>query len=84
MNYKPFIKLGNKSFNLQMISYINLNDDDLTVTIEINFDIKKFKFNNEENYNRFKSYIRLFSTDFGENEILIEQENEANRSLLKD
>jgi len=83
MNYKPFIKLGNKSFNLQMISYLNLNDEDRTVTLNINLEksYHKHKFDTDETYQRFKSYIRLFSTDFGEGEV---QEIEQDKSLLTD
>jgi hypothetical protein len=81
MNYKPFIKLGNKSFNIQMISYLNLDDTEKTVTLVINMENIKHQFESEETYKRFKSYIKLFSTDFGEGEL---QETEQNKSLLTD
>jgi len=84
MNNKQFIKLGNKSFNIQMISYLNLNDDDLSVSMEINFESTKFKFKNEEQYNRFKSYIRLFSTEFEIDVEIVENDLQNNKSLLKD
>ena len=84
MNQKTFITLGNKSFNIHMISYMDLNDEELTVTIELNFETKKFKFKNEENYNRFKSYVKLFSTEFNTDVELIEQNNNTTKPLLKD
>lgn len=84
MNLKPFIKLGNKSFNIGMISYMDMNDDDLTVTIEISYEVKKFKFQNEETYNRFKLYVKLFSTEFNTEVELIEPINDSKKPLLKD
>lgn len=84
MNLKPFIKLGNKSFNIGMISYMNMDDDELTVTLEISYEVKKFKFQNEEAYNRFKSYVKLFSTEFNTDVELIEQTNDSKKPLLKD
>jgi hypothetical protein len=84
MNLKPFIKLGNKSFNIGMISYMNMDDDELTVTLEISYEVKKFKFQNEESYNRFKSYVKLFSTEFNTDVELIEQTSDSKKPLLKD
>lgn len=84
MNQKTFITLGNKSFNIHMISYIDMNDEELIVTLELNFETKKFKFKSEENYNRFKSYVKLFSTEFNTDVELIEQNNNTNKPLLKD
>jgi hypothetical protein len=63
---------------------MDLNDEELTVTIELNFETKKFKFKNEENYNRFKSYVKLFSTEFNTDVELIEQNNNTTKPLLKD
>lgn len=84
MNNKPFIKLGNKSFNIQMINSFSLNDDDCTVVIDINFETIKFRFKSDEQYNRFKSYLRLFSTEFdSEIEMINENDNEK-KTLLTD
>ncbi len=84
MNYKPFIKLGNKSFNLQMISYLSLNDEEKRVILIINNQNIKYTFENEETYKRFKSYIKLFSTEFEGGEVSLDQESEDDRSLLRD
>ena len=66
MNYKNFIKLGNQSFNLNKIDYIKLNSEDLTVSISLSpgFESIKFNFDSLSEFNRFNSYIKLFSTDF--------------------
>jgi hypothetical protein len=84
MNNKPFIKLGNKSFNIQMINCFSLNDDDCTVVIDINFEIKKFRFKSEEQYNRFKSYLRLFSTEFDSEIEMINENDDEKKTLLTD
>ena len=84
MNNKPFIKLGNKSFNIHMISSMTLEDDDYTVILDINFELIKFKFKTEDQYNRFKSYIRLFSTVFESEVEIINDSDQQKKSLLKD
>jgi len=84
MNNKPFIKLGNKSFNIHMISSMTLEDDDYTVILDINFELIKFKFKTEDQYNRFKSYIRLFSTELESEVEIINDSDQQKKSLLKD
>ena len=61
-----------------------MNDEELIVTIEISFETKKFKFNNEESYNRFKSYVKLFSTEFNTDVEMIENIDDNKKPLLKD
>jgi hypothetical protein len=84
MNLKPFVKLGNKSFNIHSITYMDMNDDELIVTIETSFETKKFKFKSEENFNRFKSYVKLFSTEFNTDVEMIENIDDNKKPLLKD
>lgn len=67
-----------------MINSFSLNDDDCTVVIDINFETIKFRFKSDEQYNRFKSYLRLFSTEFdSEIEMINENVNEK-KTLLTD
>lgn len=67
-----------------MINSFSLNDDDCTVVIDINFETIKFRFKSDEQYNRFKSYLRLFSTEFdSEIEMINENDNEK-KTLLTD
>lgn len=80
MNNKPFIKLGNKSFNVLKINYLEINDKELSVEIEIDSTKKKFKFKDQTDYNRFTSYIKLFSTEFETEVETIDQ----SKNLLKD
>lgn len=64
MESKIFIKLGNKSLNLSKVDFIELDQEKLSVFLSINFDNMKFKFKDEESFNRFVSFVRLFSTEF--------------------
>jgi hypothetical protein len=64
MNYKTHIKLGNKTINISKIDYMDFNQEKLMVTVNINFEVMKFKFSKEESYNRFLSFIKLYSTEF--------------------
>ena len=61
-----------------------MNDDELIVTIETSFETKKFKFKSEENFNRFKSYVKLFSTEFNTDVEMIENIDDNKKPLLKD
>ncbi len=67
-----------------MISSMTLEDDDYTVILDINFELIKFKFKTEDQYNRFKSYIRLFSTEFESEVEIINDSDQQKKSLLKD
>lgn len=84
MNNKPFIKLGNKSFNIQMINSFSLNDEECSVVIDINFETIKFRFKSEEQYKRFKSYIRLFSTEFDSEIEIIDEIDDEKKKILTD
>lgn len=66
MNQKSYIKIGNKAFNLLAIDYIELDEKNRTVTIKINSDVEKYKFDNEKEFDRFEKYSKLFSTEFFE------------------
>ena len=84
MDNKIFIKLGNKSFNLSKVDFIELDQEKLCVEIIINFDSIKFKFDSEETFNRFASYVRLFSTEFDCEVEKLSNETENNeKGLLK-
>lgn len=83
MESKIFIKLGNKSFNLSKIDFIELDQEKLSVYLIINFDSMKFKFKEEESYNRFASFIKLFSTEFDCEIEKLSEETENKKDLLK-
>ena len=65
MEYKKFITLDNLILNLEKIQYFKLNPENISVLIkESDAEIMNFKFKSEENFERFKSYIQLYSTEF--------------------
>ena len=51
MNLKTFIKLGNKSFNLSKIDYLELDDNDLSINSN-EIDLSKYEF-----YSFFLYYV---------------------------
>ncbi len=69
-----------------MVNSFSLDDDECTVVLDINFETIKFRFLSQEHYNRFKSYIRIFSTEFNSEIELIDNNSngEEKKSLLKD
>lgn len=64
MNQKTFIKIGQKIFNLMSIDMIEISEADFAVNIETGHKTHKYKFADEKEFNRFKEFVRLFSTEF--------------------
>lgn len=83
MNNKQFLKIKNKFFNIYSIDYFEFIDNDLIFIIEIKSKTKKFKFNDQNEYNRIKSFLRIYSTEFG-NVNELEGFNQDDKELLID
>lgn len=65
MDYKKFIKLDNIVINLEKIQYLEFSTDELLISIkESESEIMNFQFDSKEYFERFKSYIQMYSTEF--------------------
>lgn len=64
MEYKGYIKLDNKLFNINKIDFFEFIDEELSVLIVISNQNFKFKFDKEEHYARINSYMKLFYNEF--------------------
>lgn len=83
MNYKTFVKLGSKSFNITKIDFLEFDEDELTVSVYINYETMKFKFKKEEAFNRFVSYVKLFSNEFDCDVEKIDEVGKNEKEILK-
>lgn len=83
MNYKTFIKLGDKLFNVTKVDYMEFNEEDLIVTVYINYESIKFKFKKEEAFNRLASYVKLFSNEFDCDVEKIDEVEKNEKEILK-
>jgi len=83
MNYKTFVKLGNKSFNITKVDFLEFDEDELTVSVYINYETMKFKFKKEEQFNRFVSYVKLYSTEFDCDVERVDESEKKEKEILK-
>lgn len=64
MNQKQFIKIGQKIFNLVSVDMIEIYETEMGVNIEVGEKTHKYKFSDENEFNRFKEFVKMFSTEF--------------------
>ena len=64
MDHKTFIKLGSKTLNIASMVSIDFSEDDKTVFIVFEKSEHKFKFTDEKEFERLKTYMRMISNQF--------------------
>lgn len=65
MNQREFIRIGNRTINLNLIRQINFSKDDLSISLHIaNDEVVSFDFVTEPDYLRFETFINMYSTRF--------------------
>lgn len=84
MNFKTFIKLGNKSFNISKIDYIEFFEDDLIIEIKMDTEKLKFKIKDQSTFNRLQSLIKMYSTEFLCELEKIDDIEESSKEILND
>lgn len=64
MTNKQYIKLGNFTFNLTLINYMEFIEEKLIFKIGIGDVNKTFIFKDKNDFERIRSFVRLISADF--------------------
>lgn len=64
MNQKPFITIGSTTINTMSLVSVIFSDEENSVEINLERSEHKFKFADDKEFQRIKTYIRMMSTQF--------------------